>query len=116
MKKKIYPDYEVIDRYKYFNEMEFLTFIRKKGDNGIWYLIPVRTKYYCDKSKSECMSIALKSFHNSCYRVLMLYKIHQEGSMIFPEYPWALCEERDTDQRDERFRLNRYLNINIKVV
>jgi len=114
MKKKIYPDYEVIDRYKYFKEMEFITFVRKKNKEGVWYLIPVRVKYYFDKIKDEVN--ALKDFHLSCYRTLMFYKLHKEGEIIFPEYPWALCEERDPDQRDERLRLNRYLNINIKVV
>jgi len=119
MKKTIYPDYDIIekgfDREGY--GIEFLTQIRKQRKDGKWFLIPVREQYWLNENNVVCWQSALKGFIDTCYRVLIFYKISEDGkSPVLFTTPWIHCEEKDSDQRSERFRLNHYLNFNIKVL
>ena len=104
-KRTIFPEYDLIDQD---NFIDIFAYVRKKH-KGVWYLIPVRTRYEFNKDKNIVQ--VLTSFMESCYRVLMLYIIEENKPT-----DWILCSEIDIDQRDEKYRLKHYLNFNIEVL
>jgi len=114
MKKTIYPDYELgKDNFR----IGFLTHLRKQDNKGIWRLIPVVTRgEYPGGLQEKDLLYEIKRFHCECYKVLYFYKF-SEKEIISVNTPWFHFDEKDDDQRPERFRLNpHYLDLRIKVL
>lgn len=87
----IFPDFDQEDK-EGTNLTIFRTCVRKKGDDGFWYLIPV-TEMGAVNAKT------MKYFFAMCYKVLLFTKIPTgTGDKHFL---W----NRDTDQQPEYERV-----------
>jgi hypothetical protein len=80
--KPVFPDYDLqFDCAR----AGMRSYVRKQNLEGVWYLIPVIQRFEFGEDKSNQVEKILefvKSFNETCYRVLLFYKIPKEGNFI----------------------------------
>lgn len=91
----IYPHFINEKDVNLYGPDDFFTYVRKEHD-GIWYLIPVRTRAVDPDS--------FRRFLLDCYVVLQFYIITPEMAVTGPYKPKAMIYV-DEDQSTERERL-----------
>lgn len=96
MDKPIYPTFKI----NYFpNQIQILTYLRKKHDDGKWYLFPYSTRFSLANSIDVYYDISriLQRTHMDIHRYLLFTK-------IVPGSASPLYHELDADQREEKER------------
>ena len=104
MEKKIYPKYDLgQDDFK----LGLMSYVRKKNEkDGKWYLIPVVLRWdKGDNFNTDTLVQVLDLFHDKCYRVLVMWKFPEPGTLL-DVHGRPIGGEIDPIQIEESDRLN----------
>lgn len=103
----VYPSYLVQDTYSMGTPgKEFITNVRKKH-KGVWYLIPVVTRFFGNVSSVE-VGREIVRLLDVAQNVYDKYII---TGAVYAEHPWITIDRVDPDQRNRR-GMDSVLNIN----
>lgn len=105
--KKLFPDF-------YLGQddttLGLESYVRKQDDKGVWYLVPVRTRWDKgdDFNDDELVSV-IKLHLEHCYRVLILHIMPDIKEDNLTDIRGCFLNKMDDNQESEKERLKKKL-------